>query len=617
MANRGPVLRIIGVMTLAAWGLFFSIGLLSSFGPNTGYYGIYSGDGLTVDSVDRETSADKAGIAPGDTLDERHTPFNDRRAAGWGWQLPATGAHEMLRIIHNGVSRTVTVNAARALPYLDGSFRVNLVSQTVVGSLFIILGALLVLLRPSKMTWAFFIYCVGINPVTSEPISWLYWVPHWLFFTLIVVTDFLRYGGYAAIAIFAARFPHDRPAGKLQQAIQTGALLFFAIFIVQAVYWDIAAAASKATPRLFNDAANVAINLVYFAALVAFIATYRQANASVKQRTRWVIVGLAVGVGVRAMLHIPEDMLNLNLPSWVYVLQTFLSLAVPVSVVYSIMKYRVFDITFVVSRALAITIISSVFLAVFAIIDGLFHLSLASSNVGLTVEVGAAIGLSLSLHGLRRWMTRFTDRVLFRHRHVATQRLTEIALQLLHADSSTEVEQLLLNEPRETLTLQFAALFARSADDSFQRTSVIGEPLDLPSHLDPHDPLTQKIVATTETGAIRLQDISHSQTHQKLSEHTGPALALPIMVHRKLNRLVLYGHHQSGADFDPDEIRSVTALASGASAAYDHLETQALRQRLEDAEFLRAENEELRLENEALKAAKIASTSITVPPKES
>jgi len=361
----------------------------------------------------------------------------------------------------------------------------------------------------------------------------------------------------------------------------------------------------------------VAINLAYVAALVAFIATYKQANASVRQRTRWVIIGLAVGVGVRAMLHIPEDMLNLNLPSWVDILQTFLSLAVPVSVVYSIMKYRVFDITFVLSRALAITIISSVFLAVFAIIDRLFHLSLASSNVGLSVEVGASIGLSFSLHGLHRWMTRFTDRVLFRKRHVATQHLTEISLQLHHADSSNEVEQLLLNEPRETLTLHFAALFARSADDSFQRTAVIGETLDVPSHLDSQDPLTQKIVANAEAGAIRLQDMSDSHTHPKLSEHTGPALALPIIVHRKLNRVVLYGHHQSGADFDPDEIRSVTALASGASAAYDHLEAQALRQGLEDAEFLRAENEELRLENEALKAAKISSTSITVQPKES
>jgi hypothetical protein len=60
-----------------------------------------------------------------------------------------------------------------------------------------------------------------------------------------------------------------------------------------------------------------------------------------------------------------------------------------------------------------------------------------------------------------------------------------------------------------------------------------------------------------------------------------PALALPILVRRRLAAIALYGEPKSGADLDPDEIRAISALAVAAGAAYDHLEADALRKQVE------------------------------------
>ena len=68
-------------------------------------------------------------------------------------------------------------------------------------------------------------------------------------------------------------------------------------------------------------------------------------------------------------------------------------------------------------------------------------------------------------------------------------------------------------------------------------------------------------------------------------------LALPIIVRRELAAIVFYGSHVHGEPLDPDEIKAIAGLATGAAAAYDHLEAESMRRRLNAME---TENESLR-----------------------
>jgi hypothetical protein len=53
--------------------------------------------------------------------------------------------------------------------------------------------------------------------------------------------------------------------------------------------------------------------------------------------------------------------------------------------------------------------------------------------------------------------------------------------------------------------------------------------------------------------------------------------------------IVFYGSHIHGESLDPDEIRAIAALATGAAAAYDHLEAEAMKRELDAARTLLAE----------------------------
>jgi len=556
--------HIIAIAVLTAWGLFYSIGLLPFGSQGPGYYGMEADDGLTVGEVDPGWPAYKAGIVEGDTLDERHTPFDSRRAAGWGWQLPAVGAHETLRIIHKGNSRPVTLTAARLRDLVDPVDKIVARSQGLVGAIYVILGALLVLLRPSKMTWAFFIYCVGVNPATLEPISLLYWIPHWLWNTLAIGSEALKYVGFAAIVVFAARFPLDRAAGKLQHAVQIGALLFLAVFLPEALYSGIAPIALfKAEPPLFRHAADIAINIGYLAALAAFIAMYRQADAVVKQRMRWVIMGFAVGYGVRVMLHIPED-LGLAIPPWIPLIQTFLSLAIPVSVVYSILKYRVFDISFIISRAITAGV-----LAVFAfvLIDWLSatYLSKTRSTVALAIAVALVIGFAARVLYARA--DRLTDRLLFRDRFEARKRLATVIDHLRHAGSHARVEELLTHDVAQALDLASSAAFRPTRDGGFVRSESTEWPPLATWHVLPDDP------AAADFASQSIKRLGPGSALGGLAVPEGPgapALAVPVQINGEVCKVLLYGAHRNGSDFNPQEINELRWLAieAGTASAY-------------------------------------------------
>jgi vacuolar-type H+-ATPase subunit E/Vma4 len=84
-------------------------------------------------------------------------------------------------------------------------------------------------------------------------------------------------------------------------------------------------------------------------------------------------------------------------------------------------------------------------------------------------------------------------------------------------------------------------------------------------------------------------------------------LAMPVLLRDQIIAIALYGLHRSGADIDPDEERSLKPLLERAGAAYDHIDAEALRAKVElltrERESKQREIERLRAEAKALRAS--------------
>jgi hypothetical protein len=170
---------------------------------------------------------------------------------------------------------------------------------------------------------------------------------------------------------------------------------------------------------------------------------------------------------------------------------------------------------------------------------------------------------------------RFVDSTFFRARHEAEKRLARAAAALGRAESHEAVDRFMVHEPVQALALTSGALFRRSQPSKpFTRELAIGwgEP-DL-RELTADHPLVLYLLA--EGAPVRLGDVRWTADAGEFHV-ANSVLAAPVLLREQLAAIVLYGPHRSGADIDPDEIRSLAPLTERAGAAYDHIEVQALR----------------------------------------
>ncbi|MBV8264561.1 MAG: hypothetical protein JOY87_12130, partial [Candidatus Eremiobacteraeota bacterium] len=138
-----------------------------------GLFGYQSNGDQTVFFVADGSPAAKSGMQISDKIDLQSTPVQFRYFAAQGATLQA-GQKVTFSFIHGGTRRTVTLSSVpQVTEHYYAAYRVAVLC---VATLFIFLGAALVLLRPSLMTWGFFLYCLGNAPFTFFAVT--LWYPY-------------------------------------------------------------------------------------------------------------------------------------------------------------------------------------------------------------------------------------------------------------------------------------------------------------------------------------------------------------------------------------------------------------------------------------------------------
>jgi hypothetical protein len=252
---------------------------------------------------------------------------------------------------------------------------------------------------------------------------------------------------------------------------------------------------------------------------------------------------------------------------------------VPLAIGYAVIRHRVIDVSFVVSRTLVYAVLTTLLVGIFSLVDWFFTDYLSNARLGTVAEVGAVLAFGIWFNGLHRRVETLIDATFFRQRHRAEVQLARIASALPRAPTADTVAQFLVDEPVRALSLASAALFRRNLDSQFIREAAVGwTPSELLG-LDSKDNALLTL-AETEEGPLSLYD--HPWRKECMPAGAArPVLALPIIVRRELAAIVFYGSHLHGEALDPDEIKALAGLAPGAAAAYDHLEAEAMRRKNE------------------------------------
>jgi len=209
---------------------------------------------------------------------------------------------------------------------------------------------------------------------------------------------------------------------------------------------------------------------------LTFALTYAGASAVDRPRLRWVMVGMLFGeAGIliyEIATSIPGVAVALPIPA-INILSS-LQIAVPVTVAYAVIKHRVFDVRFVIGRAVVYGLLTTMLLVLIAV-------------AGLPDRTRA---LRDPHRDGRRSAGRRRDRPVAQHPAPLARRPGRLdplpqptsrgaavapdrAPGLVHADSAAAVTRVLVAEPYDAYTLASSALFRR-CEGGFARDEAIG-----------------------------------------------------------------------------------------------------------------------------------------------
>ena len=584
-STSASVRRVVIVLALSLFTLVLNAPDVVLPWYPTAEFGLVADATGRVVSVEPGSSAARADVRPGDVIDFRATAIDARRYFDLGaGNTIQPGTRSAVVFKRGGVPRTVTL-VAEVLPrsFADNASDELLILSEVGLTL---IAAFLVLKRPSRMTWAFFLYSTTnasessgalISVVPGVPLAIMFGISSLYFFQSIW------------LFIFALRFPNDAPSGwrRIAERVTLSALPL----LIPLNFWVIDGFMLGFAP---NGAAVAFMAAVGVAGLVAaaftFIATYVQASGADRARIRWVMLGLIVGFSGTLIVGVGIALpgFAFSWPIWLINLALASQIVVALSVAYAVIRHRVFDVRFFIGRAVVYAVITAVVVAVLSLVDLAAGKILAGTGLAAIGEAGLAVIVGLSLSGVHKRVEGFVDTTLFRSRIVAQARLRRVARGLSHATALADVEYAVVHEPAAAFALTSAAFFRRDATGTFVRGEATGWEHAALQTIAAGDPLVLQLLGSNEPIAVR--DITLPPGALPAGA-LRPSLALPMRIRSEIEAIVFYGPHDTEEELDPAEIETLDRLLGDASAAYDHVRARAAQRRIADLEAQNAHYE--------------------------
>jgi hypothetical protein len=582
---------------------------------NPGYYGDFGlranpRAGFAVSSVVPGSPADRAGIKVGDTIERPQSP-HDRlvltRIA------PRPGERSTFVVVRGGERRVVTLEA-RPLPPLAGPGRFLL--GLYFSWLFVFVGVSLVLaaLRPSFMTWGFAFFPLNLTIIFSPSDLYFSYLPTGWFVAMRVAEDLIAPAGIIGFLIFGLRFPTIEPAGW-RRALEWLAPLLFAVICVPLLYWDFVnlAIAPNAMLPYIGDVVAIAIFasgataiaverarasveerarlgwvlaglvIAVIAAIVglwkqsveggpqqhwtahatlllgtiAVLITYAESRGLERQRLKWVVLGVVCAWIADGANHLGLSLASLYNPKWFIGLIEPLYVVLPLSVTYAVIKHRVIDVRFILSRLLTFAAIG----AAVGAVAWLFSFMLPNSQLGAAMYVALALVIGFSLNTARRKIAKLIDRAFFRPWQVAQEEIDAIDDRIRRAVSRADVYETLAAGVNAAISIASTAVFERMESGGYVRVADRGWPPGSLWHILPEDPLAICAEQSRRPQSIDAVRWPESEVPSGLAR---PLLLTPIVAGRTVMGLLLASAHADGSGVAPDEIALTRRVCASA-----------------------------------------------------
>ena len=456
--------------------------------------------------------------------------------------------------------------------------------------------------------------------------------------------------GYAAVYLgfpvqfalaysFYYRFPRSAPRGRFWTALEYvlylsggGMCLFYAYWCLNSIPDGPLALSSRGSLGSLNSTPFILTSVV---AMIAVIArNYRRVKEpDQRRRIKWVIYGSIAGI-VPGLLHLASQVL-LNLVSvnpqskWKIYLVTntignFMTVAIPLSIGYAVLKHRAFDINVVIRRGLQHLFATQALRFLLALpIAGLVYTIVVNRNLPLSAILTgnpllllliAAAGLSLRF---RRQLIHWTDRRFFREAYSQEQILLNLIDKINELDSMPELSRLVSKEVESALHPERVYVFYRGDEkrDLTLGYSSNGQSSEL--RIAEESDLLQWM--RRQRGAQEFPAPAHNSLSEASRAWLGQldvSLIVPMGgADGRLTGLLLLGEKKSEEPYSKNDRQLLEAIASQMAVVYENvwLKEQALKeQKIKHEVLARFEEQQINLVKECPKCGACYDSTSTI-----
>jgi hypothetical protein len=219
----------------------------------------------------------------------------------------------------------------------------------------------------------------------------------------------------------------------------------------------------------------------YLVPVALLAASFRQADASQRQRLRWMLVGSVVLIGGLVFIDVPLPLSH----SVVGVVDTGLFTLAGVAILYAVLRHRVVDITVAVNRTLVYALTTSLVLGLFALLESVIERSALGRGAGLLLEFAVPLGLGATLSSVHRRVEAMVERFIFRRQYRAETALRRFAEECGFISESQSLFELGVEQIARHSGAPRVALYERTSEGYACRRQQ-GEPA-LPERLPTDD----------------------------------------------------------------------------------------------------------------------------------
>lgn len=387
--------------------------------------------------------------------------------------------------------------------------------------------------------------------------------PNLRFVPFVLVESLFALGAASALA-FACSFPPPPPAGVRERlARATPAIGAIGVLLAFAYLFSAFIFGNPGIARLLLITYVVWYAAVLLVALGAFIASYRTASGAERVRMWWIL--MTFGIGFSGVIVILISSAVGFSQQWAGYFG-FTTLFIPVGLGYTILRHRILDIGFVVNRAVVYTGVSFVVVGLFITFEWLLgHLVDRGSSTSVTLQLGGALVLGLSVRYIHNRVDRYVDDVFFRERHAAEAAVRRFAREAPLITTPGELVRKTVEIAQSRMRLSACAFYARQGD----------------SYVAMHSTFAGATAVDENDYAILEMRTWHTAVdpHDRNSALAGE-LAFPMMVRGELTGFLLCGEKETREAFAPDERDALGVLARDAGIALDSLRVRIVEREL-------------------------------------